>query len=121
MDDLGEAGEVGEAARRPERAQPTDAGGQVLVLAAEGVVEDGGELDEPVEERKPGMVDLSVQLWARLVAPSVPASLIEEVIWARKLLERLSVAVEERVAASCRESAARTPSATGSARHPDWR
>ncbi|MBT2406331.1 MULTISPECIES: hypothetical protein [unclassified Streptomyces] len=58
---MGDVGEVGEVAGDGERAQPADGGGQGLVLAADGVVEGEGELHEPVEEGKPGGLDVALQ------------------------------------------------------------
>ncbi|MFF3787748.1 hypothetical protein [Streptomyces sp. NPDC001933] len=58
---MGDVGEVGEVAGGGEFAQAADGGGQVLVLAAGGVVEGEGELHEAVEEGEPGGVDVGAQ------------------------------------------------------------
>ncbi|GHG05030.1 hypothetical protein [Streptomyces filamentosus] len=58
---MGDVGEVGEVAGGGERAESADGDGQVLVVAADGVVEGESELHEPVEEGEPRGLDVGPQ------------------------------------------------------------
>ncbi|WP_272263093.1 hypothetical protein [Streptomyces xanthophaeus] len=53
--------EVREVATDREFAQAADRGGQVLVFAADGVVEGGREFHEPEKEGESGGLDVGVQ------------------------------------------------------------
>lgn len=60
--EVGDVNEVGEeVVGGGQRAQPADDSGQLLVLAADCVVEGEGELHEPVQEGESGSLDVGLQ------------------------------------------------------------
>ncbi|WP_405444496.1 hypothetical protein OG350_37605 [Streptomyces achromogenes] len=68
---MGDVGEVGEVASGGELVQAADGGGQVVVVAADGVVEGEGEFGEPGEEGQPGVVDVGVQVMGAVGPPAL--------------------------------------------------